>query len=164
MEDNLVWHDLRSLEIEGQGWRDTLSPYDRLPSRAQQQVRPAVWDLSRHAAGLCARFVADAPRIAARWTLTGEALSMPHMPATGVSGLDLYARTDGGAWRWLAVGVPAAFPTCQAVLSNGMPPRLARRAAGGRSSSTAPPSPRAAAPRGRAWRTPPSSDAASSAR
>jgi lysophospholipase L1-like esterase len=31
---------------------------------------------------------------------------MPHMAATGVSGVDLYVRTNGGSWRWLAVGQP----------------------------------------------------------
>ncbi len=30
---------------------------------------------------------------------------MPHMAATGVSGLDLYVKTDKG-WRWLGVGQP----------------------------------------------------------
>ena len=30
------------------------------------------------------------------------------MPATGVSGLDLYVKTDDGRWRWLAVGRPTA--------------------------------------------------------
>jgi lysophospholipase L1-like esterase len=33
---------------------------------------------------------------------------MPHMPATGVSGLDLYARDEQGRDRWLAVNRPDA--------------------------------------------------------
>ena len=31
---------------------------------------------------------------------------MPHMAATGVSGLDLYVRDDEGKWRWLACALP----------------------------------------------------------
>jgi hypothetical protein len=31
---------------------------------------------------------------------------MPHMSATGVSGVDLYVKTDSGSWRWLAAGQP----------------------------------------------------------
>jgi hypothetical protein len=63
--------------------------------------------LSRHSAGLCVPFVTDAASIQARWMLTSAKLEMPHMPATGVSGLDLYVKTDKG-WRWLGVGVPKA--------------------------------------------------------
>lgn len=102
------WYDVRLLGIEGQGWKDTEAPFDRLPARAKSDVRAAVWSLSRHSAGLCVRFVTDAARLNARWTLTSESLAMPHMPATGVSGLDLYVRTGSGKWRWLAVGRPTA--------------------------------------------------------
>ncbi len=122
MEGELTWHDLRELGIEGKGWKDTRSSYDRLPERAEGRVRPPVWELSRHSAGLCARFVSDAPLIQARWTLTGERLAMPHMPATGVSGLDLYAKAPGGQWRWLGVGVPSAFPANIAQLAGDLPP------------------------------------------
>lgn len=122
MEETVRWHDLRELEIEGKGWTDTASFYDRLPARAQAVVREPVWDLSRHSAGLCARFVTEAPAIQARWTLIAQSLAMPHMPATGVSGLDLYARTAAGQWRWLAVGVPQTFPTNQVQLVTGLPP------------------------------------------
>src|SRR5207253_1044617 len=41
----------------------------------------------------------------ARWTNTSDRLAMPHMPATGVSGVDLYVKVDS-TWRWLAVGQP----------------------------------------------------------
>lgn len=45
---------------------------------------------------------------------------MPHMPATGVSGLDLYARDDKGAWKWVANGRPSAV-TNKAALATGLP-------------------------------------------
>jgi hypothetical protein len=66
------------------------------------------------------RFVTDAPAIHARWTLTNEKLEMPHMPATGVSGLDLYAKSDDGKWHWLAVGRPLKASN-QQVLATGLP-------------------------------------------
>ncbi|HND55740.1 MAG TPA: SGNH/GDSL hydrolase family protein, partial [Pirellulaceae bacterium] len=34
--------------------------------------------------------------------------AMPHMPATGVSGLDLYVKLGDGKWHWLANGRPSA--------------------------------------------------------
>ena len=101
----LVWHDARTLTLEGRGWTDTAAPYDRLPARAEAVVRPEVWSLAHDAAGLLVRFTSDAPLLAARWSLTSADLAMPHMPASGVSGLDLYARTEAG-WRWVGAGRP----------------------------------------------------------
>lgn len=103
---DLIWTDLRKLDVEGKGWTDTKAPFDRLPAKAEGVVRDAVWNLSRHSAGLCVRFVTDAPEIHAKWTLTSKSLAMPHMPATGVSGVDLYVKADDGTRRWLAVGFP----------------------------------------------------------
>lgn len=106
-QGEILWYDLQSLDIEGRGWTDTKAPYDRFPAKAEGMVRPAVWSLSRHSAGECARFVTDATTIHARWSLTSDRLDMPHMPATGVSGLDLYVKRDG-EWKWLAIGRPTA--------------------------------------------------------
>ena len=117
----MLWYDLQLLDVEGQGWTETKSIYDRLPKKAEKLVRSPVWSLSRHSAGLCARFFADATEIHASWTLTSKSLAMPHMPATGVSGLDLYVKTNNGKWRWLAVGRPTA-QTNTVRLVGGIPP------------------------------------------
>jgi len=116
---DVLWYDIRGLRIEGRGWDDTASFYDRLPRQAEGVVRPPVWTLSRHSAGICTRFITDAREIQARWTLTSSRLAMPHMPATGVSGLDLYVRTERG-WRWLATGFPRAA-TNSVRLVGGLP-------------------------------------------
>lgn len=110
MSEETAWKDCRELRIEGKGWSDTLSFYDRLPGRAKGTVRDPVWDLGQHSAGICCRFVTDAPAIQARWSLRFESLAMHHMPATGVSGLDLYVRT-AGVWRWAGFGAPTQYPT-----------------------------------------------------
>lgn len=120
--ERIRWQDAREIGVEGQGWSDTVAPYDRLPARAQDKVRPPVWSLSRHSAGLCVRFATDAAEIHARWSLTSERLAMPHMAATGVSGLDLYTRGTDGRWRWVAVGRPTAFPKNSARLIDSLPP------------------------------------------
>lgn len=117
------WFDLRVLTIEGQAWSDTKAPFDRLPAKAEKKVRDAVWGLSRHSAGLCARFETNAASIKAKWTLTSAKLEMPHMPATGVSGLDLYVRSEDGFWRWLANGRPTAQTNEAALVSNPPPLR-----------------------------------------
>lgn len=117
---NILWYDLQNLDVEGKGWADTKSFYDRLPTKAEGVVRAPVWGLSRNSTGLCARFVTDATAIHARWTLVSDRIAMPHMAATGVSGLDLYVKTDDGRWHWLAVGQPKEM-TNKAQLVSGIP-------------------------------------------
>ena len=120
-QDGIRWFDIRQLGIEGQGWSENKSPFDRLPAKAEGKVREAVWSLSRDSAGMCVRFATSATTIHARWTLTKAKLEMPHMAATGVSGLDLYAKDDRGRWRWVAVGKPTAQTTTQK-LADGITP------------------------------------------
>src|SRR5690606_4325483 len=106
-ENATLWYDVNLLSIEGRGWNDTAAKFDRLPARAQGKVRAEVWNLSRQSAGIAVRFVTDSPEIRARWTLTSANLAMPHMAATGVSGLDLYVRDEKQRWRWLACARPS---------------------------------------------------------
>jgi hypothetical protein len=118
-EPTLRWHDAADLPLEGRGWTDTKRPYARLPAKAESLVRRPVWDLSQHSSGFSVRFVTDATTISARWTLLSNRLEMPHMPATGVSGLDLYVR-DEGVWKYLATGRPTRFPENESVLVRGL--------------------------------------------
>lgn len=103
--DQLVWWNPQSAAfpvIEGQAWPAELkNPYDRLPARAEKQVRDVVWNLSTQSAGLMIRFRANASNIKIRYTVGGKH-ALPHMPATGVSGVDLYAISSDGDWRWCA--------------------------------------------------------------
>lgn len=108
VEDGLTWRDVRDWGVEGRGWNDTERYFDRLPRKAKGVVRDAVWSLSRHSAGMCCRFETDAATIWARYELLSKSLAMPHMPATGVSGLDLYARDREKRWRWLGFVSPTA--------------------------------------------------------
>lgn len=86
--------------VEGQLWSDEVeNAYDRLPLRAKDQVRTPVWNLSKHAAGLLIRFRSNASAIEVRYQVSGNH-AMPHMPATGVSGVDLYAVDSDGKWTW----------------------------------------------------------------
>ena len=105
----LVWYAAAQFGVEGKGWSQTESAYDRLPRKARGIVREPVWDLGRMTAGLLVRFTTDAGKLHVRWTLTEEDLAMKHMPATGVSGLDLYARDSSGKLRFCANGRPKAL-------------------------------------------------------
>ena len=119
-QTEIDWHDAKStLTIEGLGFRDLKSPYDRLPARAQGVVREAVWNLSRDSAGSLVRFTTDSTEIRARWTLTNTRLSGPNMTPIGASGLDLYVKN--GQWRWLGVGRPTRVPTNTDTLISKLP-------------------------------------------
>lgn len=102
-----VWYDGQAMPIEGRAFGDTESYYDRLPARAKDTVPAPVWGLSHNSAGMAFRFVTDAASFKIRWAVRNASLAMPHMPATGVSGVDVYQRTPEG-WRFVKNGKPAA--------------------------------------------------------
>jgi hypothetical protein len=109
----LSWHDAKGLTVEGRGWpQEAPGFYDRLPARAQSVVHELDWRFSQHSAGIVVRFTTDARDLYARWNLKLADVAMMHMPATGVSGLDLYVRHHG-AWEWLS-----ALP-CGTVMKGG---------------------------------------------
>ena len=100
------WHDVEKWGLEGKGWDKTSRYYDRLPAKAEKMVRKAVWNLSRHSAGMSVMFETDSKSIAARWSLLSPSLAMPHMPATGVSSVDLYGKDENGKWQWIGCPRP----------------------------------------------------------
>ncbi|MHB8974195.1 MAG: SGNH/GDSL hydrolase family protein [Pirellulaceae bacterium] len=118
-EPEIVWHDVTTWGVEGRGW-ETLERkryFDRLPAKAEGVVRGPVWDLSHHSAGMAVRFRTNAHTIQADYELLSASLAMPHMPATGVSGLDLYGELSAGNERWVQVLAPTAQTMKQAIVS-----------------------------------------------
>ena len=129
-EDGLVWHDVTEWGVEGRILPDQERKrwFDRFPGSADGTVTGAVWNLSRHSAGMMVRFKTDATAIHVHYKLLSSNLAMPHMPATGVSGVDLYARDADGQWRWVQV----ARPTSQEIktqLISGLSPGFREYAA-----------------------------------
>jgi len=118
-DQNIAWHDGRTLTVEGRGWpeKELKAPFDRLPAKAEGKVRSAVWGLSHDSAGICVRFASDSPSIDCRWTVLKSNLALPHMPATGVSGVDLYVQANSGL-HWLATGRPTNPTNSVALVSN----------------------------------------------
>lgn len=106
--NGLDWYDVTQWGVEGRILPDQERQqwFDRLPASAQKSVTKAVWSLSRDSAGMMVRFETDSPSIHVHYKLESSNLAMPHMPATGVSGVDLYARNGAGDWRWVGVTRP----------------------------------------------------------
>lgn len=78
------------------------NPYHRLPANAKDIVRNGVWWWSLSNAGIYLSFYSDSKSIAMRYQLHDKNYSMPHMPSTGVSGIDLYAIDINGKELWCA--------------------------------------------------------------
>lgn len=97
-QQNITWYTPRW--VNGVCEHDSSHIFYRLPASMQTQVRPIVWDLSRHTAGQFLHFKTTARSFVIRYGLEKKAEGMPHMPATGVSGLDLYALDKNGVWNW----------------------------------------------------------------
>lgn len=116
---NLKWHNISNLTIEGKAWTDTKEPYDRLPARAEAKVRPQIWNLQKNSAGISVRFVTDSPEIFVRWKLRNERLALSNMPATSVSSPDLYIK-ENGKWLWAGVGRADKFPINEQKLIGNM--------------------------------------------
>ena len=129
-DDGLSWHDVTTWGVEGRILPDAERKrwFDRLPGAADGTVTKAVWDLSRHSAGMMVRFKTDATAIHVHYKLLNANLAMSHMPATGVSGVDLYAKDADGKWRWVQVTRPTSQEV-KAQLVSGLAPGLREYAA-----------------------------------
>lgn len=124
-QNETQWRDVKEWGVEGRGWADQERTrwFDRFPAKAEDKVTKAVWSLSRHSAGMMVRFKTDATTIRAKWKLLSSRLGMPHMPPSGVSGLDLYARDSKGQWRWAAATKPNK-QDMEATLLSGIAPGM----------------------------------------
>lgn len=79
---------------------DGAKNFGRLPVSSKSEVREPVWYLGRNSAGMYVEFTTEADSIQVRYKVK-EALNMPHMPSTGVSGVDLYSRDkQTQKWGW----------------------------------------------------------------
>lgn len=88
--------------VRGRWWQEELKDnYQRLPERIKEKVSKNVSSLSTQSAGLSVVFRSNSPEIRVRYTV-GGGYSMAHMPATGVTGVDLYSTDANGELRWCA--------------------------------------------------------------
>lgn len=108
-DGQVMWYQASDIGLEGKGWQEAGkgTDYGRLPAKAQGTVPDIVWNLGLQCAGLCVRFVTDSRYLWVHWDLTNSVLDMPHMPSTGVSGIDLYSGDSAGKWTFVANAHPS---------------------------------------------------------
>lgn len=114
------WYDVHDWGIEGQGWPRSDRIYQRLPGHAEIIVSDDVWRLGQYSTGMFAEFETDSTQISARWVLSTDHLAELHMPATAVSGLDLYGLDAQDNWRWVGAGRPETWPEAEVRLVYGL--------------------------------------------
>ena len=100
----LKWIDGRYLPLEGKAFQDVDAFYDRLPSGVTTNVNGGVRGMKHHSSGLQFRFKTSSPHVSFRWTPWSNGLAMDHMPATGVSGIDIYTQRADGSWKYVKTG------------------------------------------------------------
>ena len=102
--NGIKWIDGRYLPLEGKCFADTDDFYDRLPKNVTKNVNAGVRGMKHHSTGLQFRFRTDSKTLDFKWIPYNKNLSMDHMPATGVSGIDIYRQGADGTWRYVSTG------------------------------------------------------------
>ena len=97
--NGVKWIDGRFLPIEGRAFDDVEHYYDRLPSNVTTKVNGGVRSMKHHTAGMQFRFATDSKKLVFKWVPYSGSLAMNHMPATGVSGIDIY-KFDAASCKW----------------------------------------------------------------
>ena len=103
--NGVKWIDGKYLPLEGKCFKDVEAFYDRLPRNVTTNVNGGVRSMKHHSSGLQFRFRTDSKNLHFRWTPYTSSLQMYHMPATGVSGIDVYRKDrQSGKWRYVRTG------------------------------------------------------------
>lgn len=98
--EKMVWHDASTMFVAGKMNTLDTEPFQRFPANMKEKVREQVWRLSRNSAGLYLEFKTDAGDIEVQYGVENPH-AFQHMPATGVSGVDLYAFDEDKNWQWV---------------------------------------------------------------
>jgi hypothetical protein len=113
--DSMVFFDGHQFDLIGKFHGE--KNYVRFPARYKNAVRESVWKLSRNSAGISIRFRTNATAIVVKCTVMNDA-DLPHMPSTGVKGVDLYA-FNGKHWQYMRTGIPRGKVNEYVLMSDG---------------------------------------------
>lgn len=85
--------------LHGQAWQSELKgSYHRIPDRLESKCSKNVWSLAGNTAGEKLVFRTNSENITVRFINSSKSFAMRHMPATGMSGVDMYGKNDKGEW------------------------------------------------------------------
>ncbi len=115
IKDSITFYDGHQFQIIGK-FHDEKN-YGRFPQKYQNTLRKEVWELGQNSAGISIRFRTNASTIIIRCTVMNDA-NLPHMPATGVKGVDLYTYANS-QWQYVKTGIPKNKSSEYSLLSDG---------------------------------------------
>ena len=104
MDSEYQWFNIEEIGVEGRGWSDRESLYDRLPLHAKEKIcsfNASLWDLGHSSTGMCITFWTDSTEIRVRRELAYPQLNEYNFNSCAFSGFDLYGETSAGTWRWI---------------------------------------------------------------
>ncbi|MBD0852202.1 SGNH/GDSL hydrolase family protein [Maribacter arenosus] len=99
-KEGLKWYSSDDFQVMGKSQNPEKLPFQRFPKAMESVVRERVWELSKNSSGLYVDFVTNSSIIEVQYQVEGE-MAFPHMPATGVSGVDMYVLDDKAEWHWV---------------------------------------------------------------
>ena len=112
----IIYYSASNFDIIGQ-IPDT-EIFSRLPEKARNKVRQAVWNLSKNSAGISIRFTSNATSIKLRWILKKNT-DASNMTPIASKGFDLYAYRNN-KWQFAGVAKPQNSVTNEATIIEGM--------------------------------------------
>lgn len=102
---DIKYFEASSFEIKGKYHQE--NNFNRLPAKYEKIVRPVVWSLSKHSAGISIRFSTNSPVISAKWILINNS-NPANMSKIGSCGLDLYC-LENGNWQYVNSAIPTGL-------------------------------------------------------
>ncbi len=103
--NGMKWIDGRLLPIEGRAFDNVEHYYDRLPYNVTTNVNGGVRSMKHHTSGMKFVFTTTSKKLMMKWVPYYDRLDMHHMPATGVSGIDVYRYDSAnGHWKYVSTG------------------------------------------------------------
>ena len=102
-QEPIQFHGIQALTILGRPLPNQTT-YQRFPDSLASLLRKPVWQLSTNSTGIAVYFESNSTSISAKWK-TGDKTNFPHVAATLVKGVDLYA-LDNNQWYYVGIGKP----------------------------------------------------------
>lgn len=103
--NDLKWIDGQYLPLEGGFYLKEKGRYERVHGTITTNVNKGVRGQRQHTSGMMFRFKTTSTKLNFNWVPTNKTLGMDHMPASGVSGIDVYKWNKAKkVWQYVNTG------------------------------------------------------------